>query len=88
MIQVLINPDIPPPPPAGAVEVTRQSCRNLKSKITEGGEYNSLVEVSVNSKEENSRLLSGFPPRIPPLLTDGTVTSAAAEMEFRNVHFH
>ncbi len=33
-----------PPPP----------CRNLKSKKTEGGEYNQLVEVSVNSKEENS----------------------------------
>ncbi len=52
MIQVLINPDIPPP--AVAVEITRQSCRNLKSKKTEGGEYNLLVEVSVNSKEENS----------------------------------
>ncbi len=53
MIQVLINPDIPPPPVV-AVEITRQSCRNLKSKKTEGGEYNLLVEVSVNSKEENS----------------------------------
>jgi hypothetical protein len=52
MIQVLINPDIPPP--AVAVEITRQSCRNLKSKKTEGGEYNLFVEVSVNSKEENS----------------------------------
>jgi hypothetical protein len=44
----------PPPPPAVAVEITRQSCRNLKSKNTEGGKYNLLVEVSVNSKEENS----------------------------------
>ncbi len=52
MVQVLINPDITPP--AVAVEITRQSCRNLKSKKTEGGEYNLLVEVSVNSKEENS----------------------------------
>jgi hypothetical protein len=44
----------PPPPPAVAVEISRQSCRNLKSKKTEGGEYSQLVEVSVNSKEENS----------------------------------
>jgi hypothetical protein len=44
----------PPPPPAVAVEIPRQSCRNLKSTKTEGGEYNQLVEVSVNSKEENS----------------------------------
>ncbi len=42
------------PPPAVAVEISRQSCRNLKSKKTEGGEYNQLVEVSVNSNEENS----------------------------------
>ncbi len=45
-IHVFINPQPPPPP--------LPSCRNLKSKKTEGGEYNPLVEVSVNSKEENS----------------------------------
>ncbi len=39
---------------AKSFKITRQSCRNLKSKKTEGGEYNLLVEVSVNRKEENS----------------------------------
>ena len=43
-----------PAPPDVAVEISRQSCRNLKSKKTDGGEYDQLVEVSVNSKEENS----------------------------------
>ena len=44
----------PSTPPAVAVEISRLNCRNLKSKKTEGGEYSQLVEVSVNSKEENS----------------------------------
>jgi hypothetical protein len=68
-------PPPPPPPPAVAVEISRQSCRNLKSKKTEGGEYNQFVEVSVNNISVWI-LFKNTPSALDPTLKQGRVKTS------------